>query len=247
MNLVSVIMPYYKKKNYIIHSIRSVISQTYQRIEIIIIDDEISEESKKILNLISKVDKRIRIIRNTKNIGAGFSRNKGIQNSKGKYIAFCDCDDVWKKQKLETQIKIMEKNNYNFTFTSFEVIDCKDKIIGLRKSKKKISYTDLLKSCEIGLSTVIVKKTIFKNKFHLFPNIKTKEDYVCWLRISKADIEIVGINYSLSFWRDTKYSLSSSTIQKLVDGFRVYNKYLKFNIFKSLYFLIILSLNYLRK
>ena len=101
--LVSVIIPYFKKKDYIKKTVMSVLSQTYQTFEIIIIDDELTSESKNILKSIKSLDSRIIIIDNKKNIGAGKSRNIGINYSKGKYLAFIDSDDLW-LEKLEIQI-----------------------------------------------------------------------------------------------------------------------------------------------
>ena len=99
MPLISVIIPYYKKKNFIEDTLRSIINQTYQNFEVIIVDDELSLESKQVLQKVLKLDKRIKIILNNKNIGAGLSRNKGIEISNGDYICFCDSDDLWKHTK----------------------------------------------------------------------------------------------------------------------------------------------------
>ena len=79
-----------------------------------------------------------------------------------------------------------------------------------------------------------------------FPDIKTKEDFVLWLKISKKT-NLYGINLPLTKWRKLKNSLSSNTLQKLIDGFNVYNKYMRFSYLKSLYCLMILSINFLKK
>jgi len=129
MELVSIILPYYKKKLYIKSTIKSILNQTYQNFEILIIDDEITPESKKILNEINTLDKRISILKNTRNIGAGYSRNRGIKKSKGKYIAFCDCDDEWKLSKLENQLKFMQNKNIFISHTSYDLIDKNNKFL----------------------------------------------------------------------------------------------------------------------
>jgi len=91
----------------------------------------------------------------------------------------------------------------------------------------------------------MIKKSHLKS--NLFPSLKTKEDFVLWLKLLSKNIKIYGINQNLVSWKKSGNSLSSSTIQKLFDGFRVYNKYMKFNFLKSLYYLLCLSFNYLRK
>ena len=127
MSLVSIIMPYYKKRHFLKDSIDSILKQTHQNFEILLIDDEASEESHNYLKEIRNYDARIYLIKNEYNIGAGESRNKGINISKGEFIAFCDCDDLWKDNKLEFQLNIMKKFDLNFSHTSYEIIDEKKK------------------------------------------------------------------------------------------------------------------------
>ena len=158
MKLVSVIIPYYKKERFIVETINSIIQQSYANFEIIIIDDELSEASSRVLASLKKIDKRISILRNNKNIGAGLSRNKGLKISKGEYIAFCDADDLWNKDKLKTQIDFMMQNNLNLTFTGYDILNEQNKLLGTRNAKTSKKFKDLIKSCDIGLSTVIIKK-----------------------------------------------------------------------------------------
>ena len=247
MDLVSIVIPYYKKELFIKDTIKSILNQSYSKFEIIIINDEISKKSKKLLSKICKLDKRIFVLNNNKNLGAGFSRNKGIINSRGKYIAFCDSDDLWHRNKLKFQISTMKKSNLQITSTNYKIIDEKNNILGFRKTGKYLDYKRLLNSCDIGLSTVVIKKTLFKNKFYKFAKLKTKEDYVLWLKITRDKIVIQNFNKNYTSWRQTKNSLSSSVIQKLFDGFRVYNFYMKYNILYSILRLMILSFSYLKK
>ena len=197
---------------------------------------------KKIVNL----DNRIKLIINKKNLGAGKSRNIGIKFSKGEFICFIDADDIWKKNKLKKQINLMKKNNYYISHTSYGIINEDGQKIGFRQARTFKSYKELLTSCDIGLSTVIIKKSIFQNNLQ-FPNLKTKEDFVLWLKILKKGFIIHALKNNLTSWKKTKNSLSSSTLQKLKDSFTLYNRYMKFNFFKSLIYTFILSINFIFK
>ena len=245
-NLVSIIIPYYKKKEYILKTINSILNQSYTQFEIIIIYDDENLSDLNYLDKLFKLEKKIKIIKNSRNIGAGFSRNKGIENAKGDFIAFIDADDIWKKNKLENQINFMIKEKLEFSHTSYEIIDKNDKVLGKRISRNFIKVDDLIKSCDIGLSTVIFRKKIIDDQTK-FPNLKTKEDFVLWIKILQKNIFITSLNETLTSWRKIDNSLSSSTIQKLSDAFKVYNYYMKFNFFKSCYYVICLSINFLRK
>ena len=247
MDLVSVIIPYYKKRNFVKETIVSVINQSYDNLEILIIYDDTNLNDLEFLQEISKLDKRIKIINNNKRLGAGLSRNKGIEQSNGKYIAFIDADDTWAPDKLKDQISFMKKNNYQISHTSYFIINEKKKIIGQRKARDLLSINEILKSCDIGLSTVIIEKKVIIKTNTKFPKLVTKEDFVFWLMLLKKNYKFYAYDSNLTNWTDSKNSLSSSTIQKLFDGFKVYNNYMHFNIIKSLYYLICLSLNYLKK
>lgn len=246
MSLVSVIIPYYKKKKYIEKTLFSVISQTYKKTEIIIIYDDQDKQDLKYLKKLKKKDKRIKLIVNKKNIGAGYSRNIGIRFARGKYIAFLDSDDLWHKNKLNNQLKYMNRYKYKISHTAYKVIDMKDNIKKIRNSKTFTDFNQLLFSCDIGLSTVIMDKKIF-SKTLKFPNLITKEDYVLWLNILKKGYKIGYVREKLTYWRNLENSLSSSIVQKFKDGFTVYNTYLKFNFLKSLFYLFILAINSLKK
>jgi teichuronic acid biosynthesis glycosyltransferase TuaG len=247
MPYLSIIMPYYKKEKFIHQSIMSILKQSFNNFEILIIDDENTSASKEILNKISKVDNRIRVVRNRKNLGVGISRNKGINISKGKYLAFCDCDDLWHHNKIRNQLNFMRKNDIKFSYTSYYIIDEKNNIISFRDAPNKIELNKLLKSCDIGLSTVIIEKKILLKKKYFFTSIQTKEDYVLWLKLAKDQIKMCGLNKKLAYWRKSKNSLSSSLWQKIFDGYKVYNYYQNFSPIKSLYYLFFLSINYLIK
>jgi teichuronic acid biosynthesis glycosyltransferase TuaG len=243
MLLVSIIVPYYKKEPFIEKTISSILQQTYQNFEVLVINDEINSSTINFLEKIKRLDHRIQVIHNKKNIGAGESRNRGIDCAKGEFIAFCDSDDLWKKNKLEDQLNFMKKSDLDFSFTAYEIIDENENFIGLIKAKDSIGFSELRNSCDIGLSTVVVKRKIFENFEYRFAKIKTKEDYVLWLKLAKNQIRLNGYKEVLTSWRKNKDSLSSSIYQKLKDGYKVYRVYLKYGILRSLFCLMILSIN----
>jgi len=237
---VSIIIPYYKKKKFILKTLNSIYQQSFTNYETLIIYDDENLEDLKFLKTITKNKKNTKIIKNKKNIGAGLSRNVGIANAKGEYIAFIDADDIWEKNKLKFQIEFMKDNKLDFTHTSYNIIDENGKNTGYFKIKKKLTYSDLMKSCDIGLSTVIVnRKLLNKIKFN---NFRTKEDYSLWLNLSKKNVSIFGITKKLTKWRKVKNSLSSSIIQKLLDAFKIYYYLEKKGFFTSLFFVFRLSL-----
>ena len=106
MALVSVIIPYYKKINHIRKTLNSVLDQTFQDFEIIIIYDDVNLDDLNIIEELVKNNHKIKLIKNAKNLGAGLSRNIGIQNSTGKIIAFLDSDDYWDTNRLENKLNL---------------------------------------------------------------------------------------------------------------------------------------------
>ena len=246
MDLVSIIIPYFKKKEFVKNSIFSVLNQTYPNLEIIIIYDDTDKSDLTFLKKEFYIYKKIKFLINSKNIGAGISRNKGIRLAKGKYICFLDADDYWNKNKIEKQLKFMKKKKLKISHTSYKIVNEKKKYISSRIARDFFKLSDIIKSCDIGLSTVMIEKKILTKKIK-FPPLKTKEDFVLWINLLKKGYTIGGLNLFLTSWRKSRYSLSSSTIQKLFDGFKVYKYYLKFSTLKSLVYLLYLSINYLKK
>ena len=244
MALVSVIIPYYRKINHIKKTLNSVFKQTFQDFEIILIYDDELKNDLKVIETLVKNNAKVKIIDNLNNIGAGASRNTGIKNSSGSVIAFLDSDDYWEPDRLEKQLKFMQDNEYNFTFCNYRKKN-KHKIIDVVSEKDKISYFDLLTDCNIGLSTVFVKRNLVDE--NLFPTLKTKEDFVAWLKITKKNEFAHNYPEFLVEWSYSENSLSSNFFQKIFDSFRVYYTFLNFNIFKSLYYVTLLSINSIKR
>ena len=139
----------------------------------------------------------------------------------------------------------MKKNKIDFCYTSYQIINKNEKIIKKIYAPRSTDYNRLIYSCDIGLSSVMIShKLLNKNKFI---NLKTKEDYLLWLMLSKKKIKMLGMKQVLFSWRKTQNSLSSSIVQKLKDAFLIYNSYLKFSLLKSVFMTFMLSINFFRK
>ena len=244
MHFVSVIMPYFKKREYVEKTINSVINQTYKNLELIIVYDDEDNYDYDYLNNICSDFNNIKITKNKKNVGAGESRNIGIKLAKGDLIAFIDADDYWFEKKIEKQVEFLDHNNYEFVYCNY-IKKSKNIEKTISFKRKFLNYYLLLKSCDIGLSTVLIKTNLIQN--NLFPKLKTKEDFVAWLSITKQKKTAYCLDETLVIWNKTKNSLSSNTFQKVSDGYKVYRIYQNFSVLKSVLYLIILSINSLKK
>ena len=144
--LVDIIFPNYNKAEHLDESITSVINQSLKQWNLIVVDDNSTDNSKEILEKYKSI-KNIKIIHLRKNKGVSFSRNLAIRFSKAKYVSFLDSDDIWTPNKLNDQINFMEKNNYNFTYTNYmPFLFNKDKKI-FKKTvvpKKSYSYNEII-------------------------------------------------------------------------------------------------------
>jgi len=232
-------MPYYNKKNYFLKSISSALKQTYINLEILIIYDDQNRDDLEYIESCIKNDSRVKIIFNDNNKGVAYSRNKAISIARGEYIAFLDCDDYWETNKIEIQLNFMLTHGYDFSHTTYQVINYEEKIVRIIRAQETLKYKKLLKSCDIGLSSVILKRELLSDM--KFPELKTKEDFVLWLNLAKKSVDLVGLDKPLMFWRKTPNSLSDSILQKLKDAFKVYHLYEKKNFFYSIFCVIRLS------
>ncbi len=173
------------------------------------------------------------------------SRNIAMKFCKGNYISFIDSDDFWIKNKLDSQISFMINKNYKFSFTSFNVVDDNNKIIGVRNVYKDPEYKDLIKTNYIGLSTVIFHKKLLN--IMRFPDLNTQEDFALWLNLLKKGYKLSHFKKNLSSWRKTENSLSSNSIQKIKDAFTLYYKFENKNLILSIYSVLVLAYNKLKK
>lgn len=177
--LVSIVMPSYNTGRFIVESIRSVMAQTYTNWELIIVDDCSTDDT---MDVISGICSRIRVLQNTTNSGAAVSRNRALREARGKYIAFLDSDDLWAPDKLEKQIRFMEENGYDFTYTKYNEIDENGAALGVVVGgPAHIGKTGMYNYCWPGCLTVMYNREVVGDI--QIADIKKNNDYAMWLKI----------------------------------------------------------------
>ena len=180
--LVSIIMPSYNSAEFIRESIASVLAQTYNNWELIIVDDCSMDDTDKIVAEFA--DERIHYYKNERNSGAAVSRNNALKIANGKWVAFLDSDDLWIPEKLEKQISFMEQNGYHFSYTEYAQIKEDGQMLGvICTGPKKISNIKMHTYNYIGCLTVMYDRE-FIGEIQI-ADVKKRNDYAIWLKVIK--------------------------------------------------------------
>jgi len=188
MPTVSVVIPTYNRAHLVGRAIKSVLNQTYQKFEIIIVDDGSTDKTEEIIKTFK--DERVRYIRNEKNKGASAARNIGIKVARGEYIAFQDSDDEWLPEKLEKQMKVFEitPEKVGVVYTGFWRVKNNKKIYTpSNKITKKEGYIhkEIIRNNFVTTQAVIIKKKCFKKVGMFDERLPRLQDWELWIRISK--------------------------------------------------------------
>lgn len=233
--LVSIITPSFNSELHIEDTIKSIQNQEYTNWELIITDDCSSDGTLKIIEHYTKIDSRIKLFRLKVNSGSGIARNKSIENAKGRYIAFCDSDDIWYSNKLQVQVSFMEKYNLSFTYSGYDIIDEKNNVISLFIPKPELTYFDLRRSNQIGCLTAIYD-TKKLGKLYM-SEIRNRQDWVLWLNILRLIKKTKGLETKLASYRISKTSISRNKLKMIKFHWKVYYNELGYSASKSLFLL----------
>lgn len=246
MNLISIITPLYNSEKFIDETIKSVLNQTYENWEMIIVNDFSNDKSEEIVTNHIIIDSRIKLISLKHNLGAAVARNLALKQAKGRFIAFLDSDDKWEPNKLELQLLFMIKNNLPISFTSYNLIDetgaKSNKIIN---SLPSIDYGQYLKNTIIGMSTSMIDTNLV-NEFQ-FKNIRTRQDTFLWITLLKRGHKAFGIDAVLASYRVRKDSISANKIKAALRVWYLYYKLEKLGLLKSIYYFFFYLYNALKK
>lgn len=236
-HLVSIITACYNSEKYISDTIKSILNQTHQNWELLLVDDCSADRTVEVIKSFQKSDVRIKLLKLSINSGAAVARNEAIKVSNGRFIAFLDSDDKWLPLKLEKQIAFMISNGYNFSHTAYELIDeFGNPLNEIVEPASILSYNDMLYSNKIGCLTAIYDQSILGKVY--MPLLRKRQDYGLWLRILKQGSKAHGLPKVLSQYRQTNGSISSNKIKLIRWNWRLLREVEKMSFLNSIYYLI---------
>ncbi|MBQ2446672.1 MAG: glycosyltransferase family 2 protein [Oscillospiraceae bacterium] len=231
--LISIIMPSYNTGAQIGATIRSIQAQTYENWELIIVDDCSTDDTDAVVAAFA--DPRIRYFKNEKNSGAAISRNRGLREAKGTYIAFQDSDDLWEPDKLESQLAFMKEKGYAFTFTDYRIQYPDGKFspyiyTGPRKVRKWQVY------CYCYFSTITVLYDVRVVGLIQIEDIRKNNDYAMWFCAAEKTA-MYRFPRCLSTYCKREESISSGSKVKLIKHhYIMYRKALGKAVLPSLFY-----------
>jgi len=235
-NLVSIITPSYNSERFINDCVESVIKQTYNNWELLIVDDASEDNSRKIIKELSKTDQRIKSVFLERNGGAAEARNLAIKKSKGRFLAFLDSDDIWCPNKLEKQIDFMIFNKYPFTYSFYSQMDEEGAFLQeVDNLPLKVTYKSSMKSNKIGCLTAIYDIEFFGKVY--MENLRNRQDYTLWLKLLKKTEFAHCYPQILAHYRIRTNSISSSKLKLIKYHWEIYRHIEKQSFFQSMYYL----------
>ena len=244
--LVSIITPSYNSERFINECICSVLEQTYTNWELLIVDDASEDGSKQLINSFTEKDSRITSHFLDRNVGAAKARNVAISRATGRYIAFLDIDDVWKKEKLTEQINFMKNHDIAFSFSSYQPMsEDGSQIFKEIKAPLIMDYNLFLKNTIIGCLTVVLDK--YKIGDFRMPNLRTSQDMALWLSIMKDGFSAHGIQKSLAYYRIVKTSNTANKLKVAKGVWNIYRIEEELSYFRSVWCLINYAFNAVKK
>lgn len=245
-NLVSVITPVYNAERFIRTSLESVLNQTYSNIEIVLVDDCSSDNSAEIIKEYSEKHSNIVYHLQEKNMGAGVARNTALEIAKGRYVAFLDSDDVWKPEKIQRQIDLMQATGSPFSYTAIEMVDENGNVVkSKRKVPEKCDYKYLLHNTVIPTSSVIVDRAKLGDfRMHLR---RGGQDYATWLKLLRGGDVAAGIDEALVQYRLVSGSLSSNKFKSIKQVWEIQTQDEKIGKVKAAFHVVCFTVNALRK
>lgn len=230
--LVSVVMPAYNVEKYIGEAIQSVISQSYTNWQLLVIDDCSTDRTAEIAEKFEKLDKRIRVLRNSQNMGVAKTRNRGFDLVQGEWVALLDSDDRWHKEKLEKQLTMADNSYADIIYCSYALTDENGKHLSDYKIPRTTTYNEMLKECVLSCSTVLLHRGILASHHFLYDCYH--EDYAFWLELLRAGYRAEACCDVLADYRIVNGSRSRNKLKSAKNRWIVYRRVEKLSLVRSI-------------
>lgn len=233
--LVSIIMPAYNAEKTIGAAIESVLSQTYQNFELIVVNDFSTDSTANIVKNFIKKESRIRLLSHKYNQGVSLTRKHGVEAATGDWIAFLDSDDAWQPQKLAKQVALQQETNGQLFFTGSAFMNANgDRIDWVLHVPRTISYRQLLKQNLISNSSVLIKKDAYLRCALIGDDMH--EDFACWLCFLHEGNVAYGIDEPLLIYRLSAKSKSGNKFKAAKMNWNTY-KAIGLNFVQKIYYM----------
>lgn len=224
-------MPCYNAEKVIELSVKSVINQSYQDWELLIIDDASSDNTTEIITKYLD-DNRIKLIKLKNNKGVANVRNIGLKKCSGRYIAFLDCDDCWYPNKLEKQVEFLNLNDAFLVYSGYETFfESIENVTNYIRVPNSLTYNELLRNTIIGCLTVLIDKS--KTGEFLMPVISGGEDTATWLNLLKKHGTAYGLKEPLAYYRTSYHSLSGNKFSMMSKTWKMYRRTQNLNLIQT--------------
>lgn len=245
-SLCSVLIPAYNCETTLRSTVESALQQTYNHIEILIIDDASTDETASVIRVLAKEDSRIKPYFLDTNGGVANARNTLFEKAEGVYAAFLDSDDIWLPNKLEEQIHLLQESNVDLVYSSYAFIDGQGKTLGNPKIvSESCSFSDLLKDNYILPSTVVIRSEYLAR--YRMDGSYAHEDFVFWLSLLKDGLKARGNPKVLIQYRVAAGNRSANKIKAAKNRWIVYRTFLHYSWLKATWYFIQYTINGIRK
>ena len=231
--LVSVIVPCYNSADHIYETLESILSQTFDNLEVIVVDDCSTDDSVAVAKQVQASDPRVRLYVQPSNGGVAKARNLALSKARGRYIAYLDSDDVWMPEKLDRQLTFMRKNGYGACFTSYLNVSEDGTMHNVVHIPCELDYKHLLKNTVTCSHTVMFDTLIVARSLLVMPDLRRGQDFATWLQVAKAGNVFYGLDETLAMYRKSPGSLSSNKLTAAKRTWNVYRNVEQLNVFYS--------------
>lgn len=230
--MISVIIPAYNCAEFLEDSARSALGQTHRDLEVLILDDASGDDTPVIANRLAEQDSRVRAFSNAANLGVAETRNRGLEEARGEWVAFLDGDDLWLPDKLEKQLARLSETGGDLCYTGYSFInEAGTPIRTPYRIPEDFRWETLLRENIIGCSTALFRRPAD-------PPIRMRgeyqhEDYVFWLELIRSGYRPVGLDQPLMRYRVSPSNRSGNKTKAAAGRWKIFRQFLRFGRIRS--------------